>query len=50
MNRIISKQRVVKFCEWCVYVLMQTFVVALGFVVVGGLGYTIYQAAQSLIR
>jgi preprotein translocase subunit Sss1 len=48
-RRIISKQRVVKFCESCAYILGQTFVVALGFVVVGALGFAIYQAVRSLL-
>ena len=38
-SRAITKQRVVKFCEGCAYILGQLFVTALGF--------AIYQAIKS---
>jgi preprotein translocase subunit Sss1 len=46
-SRVITKQRVVKFCEGCAYILGQLFVTALGLLVMGALGFAIYQAIKS---
>ena len=43
MNKILTKQKVVNFCENCLLLLGQTLVLVLGTFVVGALGFAIWQ-------
>lgn len=43
MNKILTKQKVAKLCENCLFILGQALVLVLGTFVVGALGFAIWQ-------
>ena len=43
MNKILTKQKVVKLCENCLFILGQALVLVLGTFVVGAHGFAIWQ-------